>query len=828
MRSLLLPTSAPTHSHPSGSPSAPRPKLLARAVRAALLGLPLLAALPHALPAAQAADSSTEAAATRSYDVPAGPLARSLVQFAGQAGIQLSVDAELTGKLSSPGVRGKHSVASALAAVLAGSGLEAVNRGGNEYTLRKLPPARTALPEHQTATLPDVNVTATRSEQAVDSVSKSVSIITREQIVTRNPRSIQELLEEIPGVSLSRASGLNGQIVMRGSNSNDPRTVLYIDGDRFRGRNTLEYTLLDPNQIERIEVVRGPASSLYGPDAMTGIVNIITRRAKGNVNEPFKLTPRLAGLNANSANNLLGGRVELEGTGNGVDMLLGLNARHADDYKSPQGTIPNSDFKTLSGDLRLGYSPNADHRFELSAKQAEVETGRAGGIGGVPGAPLLKLREEPIREGFLKLGYQGKNPGLGFAQADASLYARKLYTHISVENRTTANRLVQSENWVDGPVIIGGKLIGVRPWGANLLTTGVDFFHEDRKGTEQASTTTNFNAAGVVTSTTASARAQNVPDATQTDIGLFAHNDWEPAPQWTVSSGIRVDFIRTKSDTSPVPHPSLQQAFDNANKNSDTPVTGSLGVIYRPWQTLHFTANAGKAFRAPGTFESFGSSRQGTGFLVPNPALQSEEALVYEIGARIRLPKLSANLTVFDNDYSNLIVTRPVVFLGTNSTQRQNVGAAHLRGVEVDAMWKFADQWQTSMNAAWLRGTDTVGNLPLPYIPPLNGQFALRYNAPAGYFIEGVGKWSLRKTRINNTQERETAGFGVLNLYAGADLWKLSSGLPKMRLIVGIENVLDKTYRQPTTVENINFARSNTNSLLEPGRALSISLNSTF
>lgn len=189
---------------------------------------------------------------------------------------------------------------------------------------------------------------------------------------------------------------------------------------------------------------------------------------------------------------------------------------------------------------------------------------------------------------------------------------------------------------------------------------------------------------------------------------------------------------------------------------------------------------------------------------------------------------MNANFTVFDNDYSDLIVTRPVVFLGTNSTQRQNVGSARLRGAEVDAVWKFADQWQASMNASYIRGTDETTNRPLAYIPPLNGQIALRYMAPAGYYLEGVSKWSLRKTRIDATQERETGGFGVFNFYAGFDLWKMASTLPKMRLVVGIENVFDKTYRQPTTVENVNFARSNTNSLLEPGRALSISLNSVF
>lgn len=689
-------------------------------------------------------------------------------------------------------------------------------------------PSWSADPVSQPITLPAISVTATRSEQALDLSSKSVSVITREQIIARNARSVQELLEEIPGVSLSRAGGLGGQIVMRGSNSNDPRVVLFIDGDRFRGRNTLEYGLLDPNQIERIEVIRGSASSLYGPDAVAGIVNIITRSAKKNGNEPFQLTPRVAGLNANTVNNLVGGRVELEGAGNGIDMLLGLNARRAGDYKSPEGTIPNSDFRTFSGDLRLGYTLNTDHRFELTAKVADVESGRAGGIGGAPGAPLLRLREEPMRESFVKLGYQGKNPELGFTQTEASLYARKLYTHISVENRTTANRLVQSDTWVDGPGVIGGKLIGLRPLGDSVLTMGMDFFHEDRKGTEQASTTTNFNAAGAVTSTTSSPRAQNVPDVKQTNIGLFVHNDWEAAPQWTISGALRADYIHTKSQTSPVPAPSLQAAYNTANENTETPLTGNLGVIYRPMQTLHFTANVGKAFRAPATFESFGSSIQGTGFLVPNPSLQSEQALGYEIGTRLRLPKLNANLTIFDNDYSNLIVTRPIVFLGTNSTQRQNVGAARMRGLEADATWKIADHWQTSVNASYIRGTDKSTSRPLPYIPPLNGQLALRYNAPAGYYIEGVGKWSLRKTRIDTTQERETAGFTVFNLYAGYDLWKMSAGLPKMRLTVGIENVLNKTYRQPTTVESISSARSKTNPLLESGRALSISLNSVF
>lgn len=674
----------------------------------------------------------------------------------------------------------------------------------------------------------EVVVTATRSERELDLTSRSVSVVTAEEIEKRNARSAQELLEEVPGVSLSRAGGLVGQIVLRGFNSNDPRAVLFIDGDRFRGRNTLEYTLLDPNQIERIEVLRGPASALYGSDALAGVVNIITRRAHGEVEGPFRLTPRLRALNYHSANDLYGGRVELQGVGRGFDMLLGVNGRRADDYESPRGRIPNSDLETFSGDLRLGYRLRPGHRIELTTKYAEVGAGDAGGISGAPGDPLLRVRREPIRERFIKLGYAGKDPGLGLDQIEASLYVRELYTVIPSENRTQPNRLVELENIVDGPVVLGGKLFGVLPWGRSLLTVGTDFFHEIRKGTEQSTRITNFNPDGSVAGVVVRPRSQTGPDAEQTDIGLFVHNDWDPSERWTVSLGGRVDYIRSATETDPLPDEALREAFERGKENREMPVTGSLGLIYRPLKIFHVTANVGKAFRAPATFESFGATRFGTGFLVPNPDLESEEGITYEAGTRLRLTRLHANLTGFYSDYSNLIVRRPVTFQGLPSSQRQNVGEAEIYGLELDATWLFAERWEAFMNAAHLRGTDTVLNNPLPYIPPINGLVGVRYRAARGYYIEGTGKWSLKKDRIDPALERETAGFAVLNLYAGAELWRIFSSLPEMRLTVGLENVLNQTYRQPATVEDVRFPRSNTNPLVEPGRAVSVSLTSRF
>jgi hemoglobin/transferrin/lactoferrin receptor protein len=809
------------------------------------LGIGLLIVTLFTLAVLGPADSAWAQADTVTVDIPPQELSSALKTFTDQTNLQVLYASELARGLGTKGVAGTFTPQEALRQLLDGTGLQVTFTDAKTITLQKASPP-TPMSQTQPAgpveppttkqkpvKVPEISitaaVTATRTERELDSISKSISVITREQIETRNAINVLESLEEVPGVSYSRAGGLGGQVVMRGLNSNNLSTVLFIDGDRFRGRNTFEYSFLDQNQIERIEVIRGPVSALYGPDGLAGIINVITRRAKGDPDGPFRLVPRLRALNYNSVNNLRGTRAEVEGLGRGIDMLAGLSWRQADDYQSPLGKILNTAFDSFQTDLRLGYTVTPGHRFEIIAKYAEIESGRAGGIGGIPGPPLVRLREDPLRERFAKLSYTGRSESLGLDRIEASVYGRQIYSHLGIDNRTQANRLIHSDNFVEGPLVLGGKAFVTKPWGGhNLLTVGADFFRENRDGTATASQTTTFNSAGVITGTSVVPRAQNVPNVVQTDVGVFLHNDWDPSQAWTVSVGGRVDYIRTVSETSPLPAPQLQEAYERNHKNTETPLTGGLGLIYRPWEVLHFTANVGKAFRAPATFESFGSSRQGAGFLVPNPELKSEEGVTYEVGTRLRFSRVHANLTAFWSEYTNLILSRPVTFLGLPSTQRQNAGEARIQGAEFDATWSLSNNWQTFMNAAYLYATDTSTDRPLPYIPPLNGLVGIRYTWDKGFYVEGVNKWSIQKDRIDTQQERKTAGYAIFNLHAGADLWKLSKRLPELRLTVGVDNVLNQAYRQPTTVEDVRFGASNTNPLLEPGRAVSIALTSRF
>lgn len=209
-------------------------------------------------------------------------------------------------------------------------------------------------------------------------------------------------------------------------------TVLFIDGDCFRGRNTLEYMLLDPNQIERIEALRDPASSLYGPDAIAGGVNIITRRARGDNTGAFQVAPRLVALQANSVNDLFGGRVELPGflpgfwaTGHGY--AIRAQCARGEQLCEPAGRNRQQRFQSR---IR-GPAPGLRHerrRADGTHRRARGGRGRARRRHRRRArGPLWRLREDPLREQFLR----AVSFGLRVAQAQ-----RPLFQHLTLAEAT--------------------------------------------------------------------------------------------------------------------------------------------------------------------------------------------------------------------------------------------------------------------------------------------------------------------------------------------------------------------------------------------------------
>ncbi|MFC7288698.1 TonB-dependent siderophore receptor [Herminiimonas glaciei] len=283
--SLSSPLNGPTRAC-----ALPQHTLLVKTIQALFVALPLFALLP-AVPAL-AQTSVGNAAAVRSYEIPAGQLSSALSRFAAEAGVQLSVDAAVTANLHSPGLKGRHTVASGFSALLAGTGLEAAPRGNGEYTLRKAPGV-------MESTLPVVEVsstaanenaagitgyvarrsrTANKTNSSLVETPQSISVITQENLVDRQVQSVSEALLYSANVNGQRygADTRSDYFTIRGFNSD-----LYLDGLRVPqiASQTGGYAgfLIEPFSLDRVEVLRGPSSALFGQSNVGGIVNMVSK-----------------------------------------------------------------------------------------------------------------------------------------------------------------------------------------------------------------------------------------------------------------------------------------------------------------------------------------------------------------------------------------------------------------------------------------------------------------------------------------------------------------------------------------------------------------------
>jgi iron complex outermembrane receptor protein len=262
---------------------------LRKAVRAALFGTALgISALPLQALAAEAAQVSQQ------YAIAPGELNDVLNQFARQAGITLSSTPQLTNGLQSRGLQGQYSADQALRQLLNGSGLEAVSQGGHSYVLR-------AQPDNAALSLPDTDIrsfslgnalgsmdgynathsqVATKTSMPLVETSQSVSVVTRQQIDDQGSQTVAQAMRYTPGV-LTNPYGATHRydyVAMRGFNDGSVDNI-YVDGLKSMGDNGTYSTMqVDPYFLERIDILKGPSSVLYGRSSPGGLVALTTKK----------------------------------------------------------------------------------------------------------------------------------------------------------------------------------------------------------------------------------------------------------------------------------------------------------------------------------------------------------------------------------------------------------------------------------------------------------------------------------------------------------------------------------------------------------------------
>lgn len=267
------------------------PLSLPSAVRAALLSTALgLGALPLAAQAAAAQDAQ---AATRAYDVAAGPLGEALNQFARQAGITLAATPAQTQGKQSQGLHGTFSAGQGLSALLAGSGLQASSSDGASFVVQDTQDQAMALPStdvrgfalgNALGSMDGYNAThsqiATKTSTALLETSQSVSVVTRQQMDDQGSQTVAQTMRYTPGV-LTNPYGATHRydyVAMRGFNDGSVDNI-YIDGLKSMGDSGTYSTMqIDPYFLERVDILKGPSSVLYGRSSPGGLVALTSKK----------------------------------------------------------------------------------------------------------------------------------------------------------------------------------------------------------------------------------------------------------------------------------------------------------------------------------------------------------------------------------------------------------------------------------------------------------------------------------------------------------------------------------------------------------------------
>ncbi|RRV21436.1 TonB-dependent siderophore receptor [Stutzerimonas nitrititolerans] len=281
-----------------------RSRPLVQAIRAALFCLPLatLVAAPAALAQSAASEQSV-----RSYEIPAGPLSSALSRFAGEAGVMLSVDGSLLEGRQSGGLSGQYGVDEGFDALLQGSGLQAVRNAQGTYSLApraeqastvELKPMvvegfalGNALGEVEGYNATHSSV-ATKTSMPLVETSQTVSVVTRQQIEDQGSRSIAQAVRYTPGL-MSNPYGATTRydyVAMRGITDGSVDN-LYLDGQKLLGDSGTYSTLqVDPYFVERIDILKGPSSVLYGRSLPGGLVAMTSKKPQREARRQIQLS----------------------------------------------------------------------------------------------------------------------------------------------------------------------------------------------------------------------------------------------------------------------------------------------------------------------------------------------------------------------------------------------------------------------------------------------------------------------------------------------------------------------------------------------------------
>jgi hemoglobin/transferrin/lactoferrin receptor protein len=636
----------------------------------------------------------------------------------------------------------------------------------------------------------EATVTApSRARQRLTDTPRSVVSDTRAEALRSLSRDVGDRLDELPGVFVQRTTNASAAPLIRGLGGQ--RTLLLFDGLRLNdsltkvGGNAL-LTLIDPASVRALEVVRGPASVLYGSDALGGVVLATPLDAHpepgGDTHLYGDLTLRTA-----TADRSMQAQGLVEGEHRGFGLLLSgaIGRTGRVDAGGDLGVQPYTGFDDRSATLRATFTPARGHRIGLAGTTAAIFDAPRPDLSSPNDRRVFRLQER-------HLGYARYEGDFGPVTVSARFGAMQ---RAEVRDRFREGRV---DTEVDGVFTLHGNAQATLRTGGARVSVGV----EVARDAVESRTDTTRTVMGSATSATG--RGRYVGGSSYLTGGAYALWQQRLGERVLVEAGARAALV---SAAAPV------TATDPRLDVTLVAPVGGVGARVLLTRDVALLVNALGGFRAPNLddYQALGSGARS--FDVPNANLGPERSWLAEVGVRVVRPQWTAQAFVYGALLDGLIVRVPssingmTMMDGRRVFTRANASAGVLWGAELDAGYRPRTGFQASVGAGYTwaeadtpQEDGSVVREPLAKVPPAFGRASVGWRWEAAW-VELLGTGMLPQTRLAASDREDVRlcpqGPATCAQVDGYVAFALRGGVRPHRLVTvaaAIENLLDTAY----------------------------------
>ncbi len=653
----------------------------------------------------------------------------------------------------------------------------------------------------------EVIIRSTRTSSAIGSDPFPHAVVTARSTLLHAAVTAADALGATPGVSLVRDGPWATAVSIRGMSRSN--IVMLVDDTRIETANDIAgaLSLVDMQELDRVEVLTSPGSSLHGSGALGGVVHMVTKRPAFS-DEPrasAEATEGITSVDRGTAHHL-----SLEHAGPIHALRLSGGYRSAGNTTTPAGILPNSQYTDFSLSGTLGLRTFGSHSLFIAYQRTQAED--TGIPGGAPIALSASARYLLARRDMLSLEYV--LPNISALMPLLTVRGSRQSIRRNVEIIQSPDVTVTPHAIHDAASIqVEAKLAPMRK---TVLTLGAEAWRRDLDSRREKT----MAATGTVIG------ERPAPLSSYFSGGVYTHNEWLAAGERvTVSLGARYDVIRVSNDDAYNPDSWTSLAiFDRqaperkllwkqrtSNDHSWSANAGA-SVALTPW--VRASCLAAAAYRAPSLEERFQFIDLGSIVRVGDPALRPEKSTSVNAGLRIRAVGSSMRTDVFLNSLADLVTEIPGVFETRPALVKANIGRARLYGCELSAEHALAPWAALAYSVSYVRGDDTRTHTHLPQIAPFNGRAAVTIAVPHAGTMELASCFAAAQ-RLTAAGEAGTPGYATADAGFSSERCVLGSASVSVR--AGVRNIFDAAYRT-----HLSTLRGLIR--LEPGRNVYLSL----